>query len=94
MTAVQTPYAQTRHRLELTQEQMADLLGVSFASVNRWEQPGATGPRGLAYEVYGAIDTGLRLHRVTARQITTAFTRSRGYALRVIFTAAYPRQVP
>ena len=26
-----------RHRLGVSQEQMARLLGVSFASVNRWE---------------------------------------------------------
>lgn len=94
MPTTTTPFAQTRHRLGLTQAAMADLLGVSFASVNRWEQPGATGPHGLAYEVYAAIDTGLRLRRVTARQVTAAFARSRGYALRVIFVAAYPRQAP
>lgn len=38
-----------RQRLELTQTQLAERLGVSFASINRWEN-GQAKPNGLAWE--------------------------------------------
>jgi len=38
---------QLRERLELTQEALAESLGVSFATVNRWEN-GRTEPSKLA----------------------------------------------
>lgn len=50
---------QIRSALELSQEAMARLLGVSFVTVNRWENA-HSGPTGLVLEVYRALDTALR----------------------------------
>src|SRR5579871_2883934 len=44
-----------RQRLQLTQEQMAQRLGVSFATVNRWEA-GATTPQRKALEALDALE--------------------------------------
>lgn len=46
---------QIRTSLALSQERMAGLLGVSFATVNRWEK-GTTSPIGLALELYVALE--------------------------------------
>jgi type I restriction enzyme M protein len=43
-----------RARLNLTQEQLAERLGVSFATVNRWEG-GSTAPQKAAREVIAAL---------------------------------------
>src|SRR5947207_15073307 len=43
-----------RGKLNLTQEQLADRLGVSFATVNRWEG-GANAPQKAALEVIAAL---------------------------------------
>lgn len=49
-----------RARLDLTQEQLADRLGVSFATVNRWEG-GSSKPQKAAREVIAALaqETGI-----------------------------------
>ena len=43
-----------RARLNLTQEQLADRLGVSFATVNRWEG-GSSAPQRAAREAIIAL---------------------------------------
>jgi len=43
-----------RKRLALTQEQFAGLLGVTFATVNRWEA-GHSSPRGLSVRALDAL---------------------------------------
>src|SRR2546426_10058051 len=43
-----------RAKLNLTQEQLAERLGVSFATVNRWEG-GANAPQRAAREVIAAL---------------------------------------
>ncbi len=50
-----------RERLKLTQEAMAETLGVSFATVNRWEN-GWTAPSKLALR---QIDLLCKEHRIT-----------------------------
>lgn len=49
-----------RQRLHLTQEAMAETLGVSFATVNRWEN-GWTAPSKLALR---QIDLLCKEHRI------------------------------
>lgn len=49
-----------RERLHLTQEAMAETLGVSFATVNRWEN-GWTAPSRLALR---QIDLLCKQHRI------------------------------
>ena len=83
-----TRLAAIRRALALSQEGMARLLGVSFASVNRWEQPGATSPRGPVLEIYRAMDAALRAGR-TPRQILGNDPRDPGQVLHSIFAAAY-----
>lgn len=41
--------------LDLSQEKLAGLLGVSFASVNRWET-GKSFPSGIVLETYRALN--------------------------------------
>jgi DNA-binding transcriptional regulator YiaG len=48
-----------RVALDLSQEEMARLLGVSFATVNRWENDNSS-PTGTVAEVYRALDVALR----------------------------------
>ncbi len=48
-----------RGKLGLPQEQMAHLLGVSFASVNRWEG-GQSSPAGPIRDLYLALDAAIK----------------------------------
>jgi transcriptional regulator with XRE-family HTH domain len=77
-----------RAALQLTQAEMARFLGVSFASVNRWEQDRGTGPRGLAAQVYRAISRAR--HRTTLMRLREIpHEANRGVALMRLFTAAW-----
>ena len=51
---IQATLRSIRARLDLTQEQLADRLGVSFATVNRWEG-GMTKPQKAAREAIAAL---------------------------------------
>jgi putative transcriptional regulator len=51
-----------RERLKLTQEGLADVLGVSFATVNRWEN-GWTAPSKLALR---QIDMLCKEHKLSS----------------------------
>lgn len=79
--------SQIRGALELSQEGMARLLGVSFASVNRWEN-GHSCPTGTVLEVYRALDAALRAGK-TARQILGTEPTDPGRLLHRIFRLAY-----
>lgn len=60
-----------RQAAELRQEDIAFLLGVGIATVNRWERPGTTLPTGLSRQVYEILDqlltAGVPLAGVGAR---------------------------
>ena len=60
MTDIPTTLRALRDALALTQEQLADRLGVSFATVNRWEG-GQTKPQKAAFEAIEALasDAGI-----------------------------------
>lgn len=76
-----------RSVLGLSQEHMARLLGVSFASVNRWER-GHSSPTGTVLEVYRALDSAVRAGR-TKQQILGAGSTDPGVLLHRIFRSAY-----
>ena len=62
-----------RARLDLTQEQLAEKLGVAFATVNRWEG-GVTKPQKAAREAIAALadDAGIDIAEVAAEPVEAA----------------------
>jgi transcriptional regulator with XRE-family HTH domain len=51
-----------RKRLKLSQEGLARLLGVSFATVNRWETiENVSGPKGAVYVVLVSLESAVAL---------------------------------
>lgn len=79
--------AAIRKRLDLSQEQMARLLGVSFTSVNRWEG-GHSSPTGPTRDLYLAIDAALRGGN-SPSTIHRAANNDRGTFLYSLFRMAY-----
>ena len=79
-----------RRALELSQEQMARLLGVSFASVNRWEA-GHSSPTGSSQDLYQAIQAALKAG-VRPSAIVRASNNERGIFLYTLFKLAYGRR--
>lgn len=78
-----------RRKLALSQEQMARLLGVSFASVNRWEG-GHSGPTGPTLDLYLAVDAAIRAGNAP-EAIRRAADGRRGAFLYALFRMAYAR---
>ena len=78
-----------RRKLCLSQEQMAHLLGVSFASVNRWEG-GHSSPTGPTRDLYVAIDAAVRAGNAPDA-IRQAANNERGAFLYALFRMAYSR---
>lgn len=79
--------ADLRGQLGLSQEQMARLLGVSFASVNRWEG-GHSYPTKSVADLYEAIRAALRAGHSGA-SIVRAADDERGRFLYALFRMAY-----
>ena len=79
--------AAIRRRLDLSQEQMARLLGVSFASVNRWEG-GHSSPTGPTRDLYLAIEAAIRAGNAP-ETIVRAANDQRGAFLHSLFRMAY-----
>lgn len=78
-----------RTRMDLTQEQMARLLGVSFASVNRWEG-GHSSPTGPTRDLYLALDAAIRAGNAP-QSICRAADSERGTFLYTLFRMGYGR---
>jgi transcriptional regulator with XRE-family HTH domain len=78
-----------RRKLGLPQEQMARLLGVSFASVNRWEG-GQSTPAGPIRDLYLALDAAIKGGN-SAEAIRRAADNERGAFLYALFRMAYSR---
>jgi transcriptional regulator with XRE-family HTH domain len=78
-----------RRKLGLPQEQMARLLGVSFASVNRWEG-GHSSPTGPVRDLYLALDVAIRAGK-PPQAILDAANNERGVFLYALFRMAYAR---
>lgn len=77
-----------RTRLGLSQERMASVLGVSFVSVNRWENGHST-PMRAVLDLYDALEAALRAGRQPA-EIVRAAGQERPLFLRRLFMMAYP----
>ena len=82
--------ADIRKALGLSQEQMARLLGVSFASVNRWEG-GHSAPTGPTQDLYAALDAAIRAGH-SAEAIRQAANSERGAFLYALFHMAYSQR--
>lgn len=80
-----------RRKLSLPQEQMARILGVSFASVNRWEG-GHSAPTGPTLDLYMALDNAIR-GGTSPESILRAANNERGAFLYALFRMAYARPV-
>jgi type I restriction enzyme M protein len=78
-----------RRKLNLSQEQIAQLLGVSFASVNRWEG-GHSSPTGPTRDLYLALDAAIRSGN-PPEAIRQAANNERGAFLYMLFRMAYAR---
>jgi type I restriction enzyme M protein len=81
--------ATVRARLGLSQEQMARLLGVSFASVNRWEA-GHSSPTGPTMDLYNALSSAIRAGH-SPEAIRHAANAERGTFLLAVFQMGYAK---
>ncbi len=80
-----------RRALGLSQEKMARLLDVSFASVNRWEGGEHSAPVGTTLDLYRALDVALRAgHR--PERVLAAAGGDRGLFLYTLFSLAYGKR--
>lgn len=82
--------ATVRTRLGLSQEQMARLLGVSFASVNRWEG-GHSSPTGPTMDLYSALNAAIRAGN-SPESIRRAANAERGMFLLTLFQMGYAKK--
>jgi DNA-binding transcriptional regulator YiaG len=82
--------ATVRGYLRLSQEQMARLLGVSFASVNRWEA-GHSSPTGPTLDLYNALSAAIRAGH-SAEAIQQAANAERGMFLLRLFEMGYAKK--
>lgn len=82
--------AAVRARLGLSQEQMARLLGVSFASVNRWEA-GHSSPTGPTMDLYNALNAAIQAGH-SSEAIRQAANAERGMFLLTLFQMGYAKK--
>lgn len=72
-----------RQRLGLTQQALASLLGLSFVSVNKWENGGSS-PTGLSAVLLQLLESALRSH--SPEEVTRSLRAAGGAALDVVRT--------
>lgn len=75
-------------RLRLTQERLAQLLDVSFASVNRWESGSTTGPRGPVLAMLRALDAASRADPTLAARLPSWEARGSNFLWARVFELA------
>ncbi|MDE0146424.1 MAG: N-6 DNA methylase [Nitrospira sp.] len=82
---IQSTLRAIRAKLDLTQQQLAERLGVSFATINRWEG-GTTKPQKAAQEAIAALAAEVKLNEVGAAieptEAASRVTRRRAKATR------------
>lgn len=76
-----------RQDLGISQEQLAQVLGASFVSVNRWEG-GHSAPMKAILDLYAALRAALD-NRVPPTTIMEMSRQERALFLRDLFRAAY-----
>ena len=76
-----------RERLGLTQTQMAERIGVSFATVNRWEN-GQSRPRRLAWRRIGELEAGVPVATGRVKSVATSVTPALDFAAKPEAVAA------
>lgn len=84
---------QLRTRLGLTQEALAQLLGVSFTTVNRWESDRrASGPRGVVLTFLHALEAALHHDPTLPEALRVWMTRGQPYVLQQVLSLAQPQR--
>lgn len=84
------PLRRLRTRLGLSQEALARLLGVAFATVNRWENgSGGRGPHGAVLVFLQALAIGLRRDRELPQRLGEWARRGTPYLMYRLFERAY-----
>ena len=78
-----TSVKQLRKSVGLTQQAFANLLGLSFVSVNKWEN-GASAPTGLSEVLLELLAASLRVH--SAPHVASELRACKGKPLDVIRT--------
>lgn len=81
-----------RTRLGLSQEALARLLGVSFATVNRWESDSATSePRGVILVLLQALEAGLRVDPTLPDRLKEWMPHGQAHVIQQVLALAYGR---
>lgn len=82
-----------RASLNLTQEQLGQRLGVSFATVNRWEGGGSQPQRAAAAAIEAlAAEAGLSAHQISPETAAVEVSRRRKTSLHVATTTTKPME--
>jgi transcriptional regulator with XRE-family HTH domain len=84
-----------RMHLGLSQEALARLLGVAFATVNRWESDRrASGPRGVVLVFLQALEGALRREPALPDRLVEWMPQGQAYVLQRVLALAYPAGAP
>lgn len=79
-----------RTRLGLSQEALARLLGVSFATVNRWESDAATSePRGMVLVLLQALEAALRAEPTLPDRLRDWIPLGQAHVMHNVLSLAY-----